>query len=39
MFFWILWTSILPNANDVTYKKVGVKQYEKHATIIFKIPK
>jgi hypothetical protein len=30
--FWNLGTTILPNAKDVTYKRIGVKQYEEHAT-------
>jgi hypothetical protein len=30
--FWTSRTTILPNAKDVTQKRIGVKKYEEHAT-------
>jgi len=30
--FWTSGTTISPNAKDITRKKVGMKQYEEHAT-------
>jgi hypothetical protein len=30
--FWTSRTTISPNAKDITWKRVGMKQYEEHAT-------
>jgi hypothetical protein len=37
MAFWTSWTTISPNAKDVTQKKIGVKQYEERETHYFQI--